>query len=191
MARNEQLQQDLDYIAGAVRRHDQPSGEPAIFFLWAAIVAVGFALPDFAPHWAGRFWLVAGIGGGLLSWWLGARGERRRGINDAELGKRHGLHWSIGGFASLLVALPMLTGSVSIQTGAANFLLIAGLLYALAGVHLQRNLLWSGLAMLVAYAALIVFGLPYTWTVTGAVIAIALIWSGLSARPRARDGARS
>lgn len=85
MPSNEQLQHDLDYIAGAVRRHDAPAGEPAIFFLWAALVAVGFALPDFAPRWAGPFWLVAAVGGGLLSWWLGARAERRSGINEVEL----------------------------------------------------------------------------------------------------------
>lgn len=84
MPSNEQLQHGLDYIAGAVRRHNAPAGEPAIFFLWAALVAVGFALPDFAPRWAGPFWLVA-VGGGLLSWWLGARAERRSGINEVEL----------------------------------------------------------------------------------------------------------
>lgn len=90
-----------------------------------------------------------------------------------------------------MMTLPMLVGSIPVQTGAANFLLTGGLLYALASVHLQRSLLWSVLAMLVAYPILMVFTLPYTWTATGAIIALALIGSGLSARPRAGAGARS
>lgn len=182
MTKTEQLQQDLDYVAGAVRRRDRPAGVPAIYFLWAAIVAIGFALPDFAPHIAGPFWLMAGIGGGLLSWWLGARDARLNGICDVELGRRYGLHWCIAGVGCLLGAVPMFTGDVSIGTGVSNFLLVAGMAYALAGVHLERPLLWSGLLMLVAYAVLTVFSLPYTWTLTGLAIGVSLLWAGLAAR---------
>ena len=57
---------------------------------WAAIIGVGFALTDFAPRGLGAFWLVCGIGGGLLSWWLGERDARRSGVIDQELGRRHG-----------------------------------------------------------------------------------------------------
>jgi cell division protein FtsW len=106
MTKTEQLQQDLDYIATAVRRRDRPIGIPAIYFLWAAIIGIGFALPDFAPRSLNGFWLVAGIGGGLLSWWLGERESRRSGVNDAELGRRYGLHWGIGGIAFLLMKQP-------------------------------------------------------------------------------------
>jgi hypothetical protein len=182
MTKTDQLQQDLDYVAGAVRRRDRPAGVPAIYFLWAAIVAIGFALPDFAPRQAGPFWLVSGIGGGLLSWWLGERDARRHGILDVELGRRYGLHWCIAGIGFLVSALPIFSGDVSIGTGVSNFLLVAGMAYALAGVHLERPLLWSGLAMLIAYVALTVFSLPYTWTLSGLVIGASLLWAGLSAR---------
>ena len=57
----DRLQQDLDYVAAAVRRHDASLGVPAIYFLWAVLVPVGFALPDLAPGIAGPYWLVAGI----------------------------------------------------------------------------------------------------------------------------------
>jgi hypothetical protein len=127
------------------------------------------------------FWFVAGVGGGLLSWWLGARHARRRGINDSELGKRHGLHWLMGGIAFLLAALPVATGRADIGTGVSNFLLVAGIQYALAGVHLERPLLWSGLIMFAAYAVLVLFSPPYTWTFAGAAIALSLAWAGLSA----------
>lgn len=191
MTRNEQLQQDLDYVAGAVRRRDRPVGVPAIYFLWAAIIAIGFALPDFAPRRLNLFWLVAGVGGGALSWWLGARAERRSGINDRELGMRYGLHWGIGGIAFALTFLPLLLGRVSPQQGGAQFLFTTGLLYAMAGVHLERALLWSGLLMLAAYVVLTLFAPPYAWTITGLVIALALAWAGFSARRAIAAGAHA
>ena len=187
MSPADQIQHDLDYIATAVRRHDRPAGVPAIYFLWAAIVLVGFALPDFAPRTAGAYWFVAGTGGGLLSWWLGARHARRSGINDTELGKRMGQHWLLGGVAFLLIALPVATGKVAIDAGVANFLFVSGLLYALAGIHLLRPLLWSGLLMLAAYAALVLFEPPYAWTITGVVIALSLAWAGVSAQRAATE----
>lgn len=177
----DRLQQDLDYVARAVRRNDRSAGVPSIYFLWGAIVAIGFALPDFAPQLAAPFWLVCGIGGGLLSWWLAAREERRVGAVDRELGRRHGYHWLIGGAGFMICWLPLLRGA-PIEAIAGNFLLVAGLVYSLAGIHLERPLLWSGLAMLAAYVVLSVFALPYTWTFTGIVIGLSLAWAGMSGR---------
>lgn len=182
MTESERLQQDLDYIAATVRRNDRPQGLPVIYFLWAAIVLVGFALPDFAPQYTGLFWFVTGIGGGLFSWWYGARDSRRRGLNDTELGKRYGYHWLIAGVAFMLSVLPVATGRVELGIGVSNFLLVAGIVYALAGVHLERPLLFSGLLMLAAYAVLVIFSPPYVWSITGVVIAISLLWAGLAAR---------
>ncbi|HXH00712.1 MAG TPA: hypothetical protein VNI56_00770 [Xanthomonadaceae bacterium] len=181
-----QLQQDLDYVANAVRRRDRLTGVPAIYFLWAAITLVGFALPDFAPAAAGRFWLVAGFGGGLLSWWLGARDARRSGVIDRELGRRYGLHWSVGGLGFLVCVLPVVAGRVEVGIGVSNFLLVSGLVYALAGVHLERPLLWCGLLMLAAYVVLVIFAPPYTWSLTGVAMAVALTWAGTLAHLRRR-----
>jgi len=189
MTSAEQLKQDLDYVASAVRRRDRCVGVPAIYFLWAAIVLVGFALPDFADRYAGAFWLVAGIGGGLLSWRLGELDARKHGVNDRELGLRHGYHWLIGGVAFFLCALPAIVGRADIGDTVSSFLLVAGLLYALAGVHLERPLLWSGLLMLAAYAVLVLFAPPYTWTITGIVIAVSLAWAGLAAQRSRRADA--
>lgn len=175
------IRQDLDFVANAVRRHDRDAGVPAIHFLWAAIVLIGFALPDFAPRMAGAFWFVAGIAGGLLSWWLGARDARRTGFNDGERGKRYGLHWLVAGVGFVLCGLPMMFGQVEPATGASSFMLVAGLVYALAGVHLVRPLLWIGLLMLAAYAAMIIAAPPYTWTISGIVIAIGLVSAGIAA----------
>lgn len=191
MAATDHIKTDLDYIANAVRRQDPALGVPAIYFLWALIVLLGFALPDFAPRWAGPFWFVTGVGGGLLSWWLGYRDGLKSGINDIALGRRHGYHWLIAGVGFVLVALPAIAGRVEIQMVVPNFLLIAGLVYALAGVHLERPQLPSGLLMLAAYVVLVVFNPPYTWTVTGMVIALALGWAGISSRRARAAAARS
>ena len=190
MQTTEQLKQDLDYIVGAVRRHDRGSGVPSIYFLWAAIIGVGWALPDFAPDLATPFWVVFGIGGGLASIWLAARDTRRSGSMDEELGRRHGLHWLVTGAALLICWLPVLRGA-PVETAVGNFMLVAALSYSLAGVHLERPLLWSGLVMLVAYVLLTTLALPYTWTTTGLLVAAALAWAGYSSRrsrlPAARE----
>lgn len=187
MAHPDQLKQDLEYVTRAVRRHDRSMGVPAIYFLWAAVIAIGFALPDFAASWAAPFWLVAGIGGGLASMWLGGRDSRRNGTVDREVGRRHGLHWLVAGAGFLICWLPVMRGS-PIEAAVGNFLLVAGLAYAFAGVHLERPLLWSGLLMLAAYLALNLLALPYTWTATGVVIGLALAWAGYSSR-RSRTAA--
>lgn len=184
MADVDRIKQDLDYVAAAVRRRDRPQGLPAIYFLWAAIVLVGFSLPDFWPRYAGSFWLVAGIGGGLVSWWYGARDARRSGVNDTALGRRYGYHWLLAGVAFILSALPMALGQVEPGIGASNFLLVAGIVYAFAGVHLERPLLFSGLLMLAAYAVLVVASPPFAWTLTGIAIAISLAWAGVAARTK-------
>lgn len=184
MPANDNIRDDLDYVASTVRQQERRSGVPAIYYLWAAIVLVGFALPDFAPRVAGPFWFVTGIGGGLLSWWLGARAERKTGVNDKALGGRYGWHWTIGGVGFFLAALPMILGRVDPATGTASFLLVGGLVYGLAGVHLERPLLWVGLMMLAAYVVMVVFAPPYVWTITGVVIALSLVWAGWAATHR-------
>jgi len=181
------IHEDLEYIASAVRREDRPAGIPLLYFMWAAIILVGFVLPDFAPRHAGAYWFVAGISGGLLSWWVGARDERRHGIRNTELGKRYGYHWLIAGIGFLLAGLPMMLGRAPADSAAGNFLLVGGLVYSLAGVHLDRPILWSGLLMLAAYVVLTIFQLPYTWTMTGIVIALSLTWAGLTTQRQRRQ----
>lgn len=188
MTHPEQIKQDLNFIASAVRREDAPKGLPSIYFLWAVLVSVGFALPDFAPQLAGPYWFIAGIGGGLLSWYLGGRAERKAGISDKALGRRYALHWTLGGVGFLLCMLPAVMGHVPFGAIVSNYLLVGGLVYALAGVHLERPLLWSGLVMLAGYVALNVFSVPYVWTATGLLIGLSLFAAGLSSRhPEARE----
>lgn len=187
MSPSDSIKQDLQYVANAVRHRDRSPGVPAIYFLWATIVLVGFSLPDFAPQYAGIFWLVAGFGGGLLSWYLGHRDAIRNGVIDTELGRRHGLHWLVGGIAFLGVALPVVVGQADMAATANSFMLVAALLYTLAGIHLERPLLWSGGVMFVAYAVLVVYDPPHAWTFAGFATAISLAWAGISTQRANRN----
>ena len=187
MTTTEQLQQDLNYVSTAVRRREHSVGIPALYLFWAAAVLVGFVSADFAPRITGGYWFVVGIGGGLLSWWMGERDDRQRGIRDVAQGRRYGLHWMISGIGYFLTALPMFVHGPS-RDSAAGFLLTTGIVYGLAGVHLERPLLWCGLLAFAGYAALVGLDLPYAWTVTGILIAACLVLAAVfAARTRAQQ----
>ncbi len=181
MSQIDSLRNDIEFVTRVTHHHDQPLGVPAIYFLWAAIVLVGFSLPDFFPRAAGPYWFVAGIGGGLLSAWLGNRHARKAGFNNQALNKRYAMHWGLGALAFMLSVLPLAVGRVDLATGVNNFLLVGGVIYGLAGVHLERPLLWSGALMLAAYIALTLFTPPWTWTITVVTVAAALPWAGFAA----------
>ena len=180
-------QDNLAFVASVLRRRDTNCGVPAIFYLWSVLFLVGWALPDFAPRWTGPFWLVAGIGGGLLSWWLAARDEITRGEVDVELGRRYGFHWLICGAAFFGVFLPFMLGGHELDAYAAEllgrqFLLVCALAYGLAALHLERGLTLPATIMGVGYLVLNVWSPAYLWTTMGALIAIALAVAGLQAR---------
>ena len=174
MTTQDQLKDDLDFIASTVRRNDRSGGLPALYAFWAVAIAVGFALVDFAPRVVGWYWLVAGIGGGIGSMGYATHEMRRRGIGKSPQGRRWGLHFMIGGLGWFLAALPMLTGAITPKAGASGFLLVTGLVYALAGVHLDRPMLWSGLLALAGFAIMQLVPVPYVWTTTGILMALCL-----------------
>ena len=177
MSNANQVRDDLNYVANTLRRHDPNAGDFPIYILWAILAPVGFAFTDFFPHYTYVYWLVAGIGGGLLSFWIGRQASLKRGIQDKELGLRHGLHWSIGGVAFVLSILPLVLGKTTWSVAAPTMILIAGLLYSLAGIHLTRGLLAPGFAMFASYVALYLLPVPYIWTLCGVIISLALFYS--------------
>jgi len=180
----EQVREDLDYVANAVRREEADRGPPAVYVLWAVIVAIGFALPDFAPRHAGWYWLIVGPAGGIASWLLGRRQGIIDGVHDAALARRYAYDWLVAGAAFILVFVPAMAGAIQPTAAAVNVLLVGGVAYALAGVHLERPLLWSGLLMFGGYVALSLLALPYVWTATGIIVAASLAIAAV-VRPRA------
>src|SRR5438874_1939823 len=97
MSDAEQLQQDLSFVRDAVaRRERMPQTPAAIPCIWAAYVLIGYTMIDFAPQWAGWFFMIGGFGGGLLSGIIGGRAERRSGEVDRDFDRRSMLHWMCG-----------------------------------------------------------------------------------------------
>jgi hypothetical protein len=175
------LKDDLAFVRAAIDRGRDDRGTAPSYFLWAAIIGVGFALPDFAPRAAWTFWIVAGIAGGLASVWLGHRYNARRGVQDPAVNRRHGAHWLLGGIA---IAVPMgaiWLGRVPATVAAPMVLATTGLAYALAGVHLHPPLRWAGYALLAGAVVLLLWPMPYVWTATGLTVALALVVGGIAA----------
>ena len=182
----EHLKNDLDFVSTAVQRGRRDMGAAPMYYLWAILVAIGFALPDFAPRAALPFWTVAGIGGGLLSVWLAHRYGQSMGVRDAEMGWRQGMHWLASGIAIGIAMLAIATGKVPPDTGAPLMLALVGQAYLLAGIHIHPPLRWSGAVLLVSAAALVWFRIPYLWTAIGLAVAVALIAGGIAAHRAAR-----
>jgi hypothetical protein len=174
------LKDDLAFVRAAIDRGRDDRGTAPSYFLWAAIIGVGFALADFAPRLAWPFWLVAGIGGGIASVWLGHRHGAQRGVQDPAVGRRHGAHWLLTGVA---IAVPMTAiwlGRVPAPVAAPMVLATVGLGYSLAGIHLHPPLRWAGYALL-AGAVVLLWPIPYAWTATGLTVALALALGGVTA----------
>lgn len=178
MTSSDEMKQDLGYVAAVLRRSEPSKGVPVIYSLWAAIIMIGFALPDFSPGYAASFWAVAGPLGGTASFILGWRSGIKAGELDRALGKRYVWHWSLAGLALFLIVLPVVGRDAGMVQTAPYFLLIAGLAYGLAGVHLEPPMRWVGLMMMAGYMALTLFKLPYAWTATGVLVAAGLMYSG-------------
>jgi hypothetical protein len=187
MSDMDKLKSNLEFVQGVVTRGRTDYGAAPIYYLWAIIIAIGFALPDFAPHWAFDFWVAAGIGGGLLSTWLGLRSETIRGVRNATVGWRYGLHWLVSGGAIGIAMLAMATGKVPISSGAALLLLIVGLAYSLAGIHLNPPLRWAGFIMMASAVALLWLSMAYLWTTIGLAVAAALVVGGIVAQRSERE----
>jgi hypothetical protein len=172
------LKSDLSFVREIVDRAETPSTPASVYFLWAAIVLVGWPLGDFLPHLAGPFWAVAGPLGGVASAWLGARWARRVGQGSRTLGARHVLHWTAM-IAAVFLALPLHASGQISQVGYSRLiLLLIALAYFTAGLHLARPMLWIGLLVAACYVAGF-FVNAYLWTGSGVVIATSLAAAGV------------
>ncbi|MFQ5512509.1 MAG: hypothetical protein ACE5EO_11745 [Candidatus Krumholzibacteriia bacterium] len=167
------LESQLGYVRDAARKSERGNSAGSIYLLWAAICLVGFALVDFAPDRIALFWTVAGPLGGLASGILGYRFSVRRGQMRRDLGVRHGLHWA-GMMVVIFLAVPLgVTGAAPWEALYRIILLILALAYFLAGVHLDRPLIWIALLMVAGYLSLF-FVSAYGWTLVGIVVAAGL-----------------
>lgn len=181
-----QIREDLEYVSRTLRRNDRNSSRAEIFVFWAFAILIGFALPDFAPQYAGWFWFIVGPVGGAATAWYASWREKRDGVINEEEGKRWGLHMLIGGVGYVAATIAMIMHQDQMSVMALNYLLVTGLVYALAGVHLDRGMFWPGLLALAGYAVLNVWPIAYVWTATGALMCLAMLMAAyLTKRARA------
>lgn len=178
MAGSEHFAQDLRYVRDLLER---PSRTPAsIPILWAAVGAIGFALVDLAPAAVPWYWLAAGPLGMIASIWLGWRAAERRGHLDRATGMRWAWHWAglLGAVGA--VVLLAVVGMVPFSVINPVILVLIAIAYLLAGVHLDRRLLWVAAALAIAFPVIIL--LPkFGWTAAGGLVALALLGVALSA----------
>lgn len=186
MDQSEQLKDDLHHVRTAVKRSDRElSGPPAISFLWAGIVLIGFALVDVRPEWSGLYWAIMAPLGFIASLILGWRHAQRIGEADRTEGARVAGHW-FAMLAAIGLAVPLaIAGDLSGSVFGQLILLILAFGYLTAGLHFDRWLLVAALVMVVGYATLF-FISTYVWTLMGVAVAAALAVSGFLSLKRSR-----
>jgi hypothetical protein len=172
------LEGDLRFVRGALDASTRRASPSALYFLWAAIVLIGFALVDFRADWVPGYWAAAGPAGFLASAYLGWRHAHRVGQASASDGWRHLLHWgAVLSAIALAVLLSVRVGMPSKQLHAV-ILLVLALGYFTAGLHLDRPLLWAGL-LLGAGFVLVTLVSAYAWTALGIALAVCLTVAGI------------
>lgn len=89
---------------------------------------------------------------------------------------------------AILLLVPLVaTGQLGPGEMPRLILLIVAFGYFLAGVHLDRRLLWVGLALGGCYLFTVFEAdLPYLWTITAALLSASLVIAGIFALARAR-----
>jgi hypothetical protein len=177
MADLKRLEDDLGFVRASVDR--VPLGmPPALYFLWGTLTLCGFALADVDPGWLPLYWTIAGPGGAILSAFLGWRHQRKAGHLDGALGRRHALHWGTLLCVILLGTFMVRAGRIAGDAFGAVVLLLLAQAYIHAGLHLDRPMSWIGLLLAAGYVVVLAVA-SYAWTITGAVIAFALLLIGI------------
>ena len=175
MTESQQLHDDLRFVRRAVARRGAQERTPcAIPWLWGVFILVSFAMLDFNLRAAFLLFAVGAPLLGVASGFIGAMHGRRVGEVDHRSGRVHALHWGtifLGMLALVaLAAKQRVTGEGVGQVAT----LIVGIVYFLAGVHLDRRWMPSGLVLILGSAA-ITFVPRYPWTVLGVVVSLAVV----------------
>lgn len=184
MEQLERIESDLRFVRRAVDGSVQPVSPAALYFLWAVIVLVGFALNDFGADAVPQYWAVAAPAGFIVSAALGWRHARRIGQASVADGRKQMLHW---GAVLLVIGLAVLLGGSSIPPESLHtvILLLLTLGYVTVGLHLDRAFLWVGLLMGAGAVVVTVLSL-YAWTAVGIMVALGLMVAGVR-NGRARE----
>jgi hypothetical protein len=179
------LHDDLQFVRSAVERSQRAKSPSSIWYLWAAISLVGFALIDFRPQVVGVYWLIAAPVGFALSIWLARRSHVRSGQTDRAVGRRWIEHWAGLLGAVLLLMLAGATGQMDGRAIGGTAVLLTAFAYFTAGVHLEPRLKRIGILIALAYPILL-YVVRWGWTGTGVIVAIALVLTAVSVARESR-----
>ena len=189
MTTTDNLKEDIAYVRAAAERAGAGT-IPSIYVLWAVIGLCGFALADFVvdSRWVGRFWMVAGPAGFVISAWLGYRASHHAGQGSRQIGVRWGLHWLAFMVAGALGAVLVAAGHLPWSAFGSLVVLLLALSYFHAGLYMDRRMLAIGGVLGACY--LVTLFIPgYQWTLAGVLMAAALIWQAILGT-RERNAAR-
>lgn len=178
MADVRQMGEDLRFVRDVVARQERQErgGAPVLAYLWAAYVLIGYTLLDFNQQAAGIFFAAGGLGGGLLSWWIGKWYARRFGQSDRTRWARAMAHFGGGIVIAWVfcIALAAVIEPLRGTKGSQVFVVMIGLVYFLWGVNQDRYYLFLGPILMIG-GVLVGFVPHYGWTSLGAVIALGLV----------------
>lgn len=163
---------DFQYVKRVIVDADTPNSHPYIYLLWGVIVLAGYTLAEFNTSLLNEYWLIATPIGIAGSYWLGARQGKQSGQISSKLGSLYLQHF---GLLTLAIFLAAVSGQYQ------SILLIIGIGYCLAGIHLERTMLWIGLLTLLAYVG-VISGLIGSNLILGVVISAGLFFTAWTQR---------
>jgi hypothetical protein len=169
----DQIRDDLGFVRAAVARRD---GAPLLcttpYYIWAVYVLIGYSLLDINVLWANWFFAIAWIPVGAACGIAQHFWTRKHGEIDRDTDRKTHRHFVTGSVLAVAAVIglacccPAFRGPVTGQV----MVILFGIIYFLAGVHLDPSFLWLGPILIVGG---ITVGLVphYGWTALGAVIA--------------------
>lgn len=154
---------DLEYVSNTLKKAEASrSGYPTTYCLWGVITFFGFAVWEFYVEYTGIYWAIFGSIGGLLSWWLSERDEKRQGQQDKELGLKYMWHF--------IILTTFIWAAVFTQQYL-TILLILSMGYITAGLYLDRTMFIVGGIALVAYI-LVYLDILNSFLVVGSIFSL-------------------
>jgi len=151
MSEVQQIREDLQFVRNAVARRERTDTRaPLILYLWAAYIVIGYTLMDFRIQYAGLFFGIGGMVGGILSWIIGRSYSRSSGEIDRASAFKATLPFG-GGIMIACFFTIMLTMQIETLRGTRGsqvFVVMIGLVYFLWGVHYQRYFIFLGLVVM-------------------------------------------
>ncbi len=154
--------ENLAYIKKVLEDSASFNGYPAIYALWGCIVFIGYAIAEFQFSWSTMYWLVSAPVGMVISAWIGMRSDKKLGQQGSKAGDKYLYHF---GLMVAFIFIAVFTQEYR------SILLVIGLGYCLAGLHLERLMLVVGILSVLLYLA-IHMGWVNSNLLVGAVFAI-------------------